>query len=98
LFDLRASAVHQHQADAEAVEQGDVVNQVRKALVGDGFAVETDDKGLAAKGIDVRSRVAERLDEFKRAGFVIHGRSLEVSFVVGAVQRVESRCALNSSR
>jgi hypothetical protein len=62
-FDLRARAVHQHQAYAGAAQQVDVLRQHRELAVGHDFAAEGDDEGLAAKGVEIRRRRAEPGDE-----------------------------------
>jgi len=52
LFDLRPRAMHQHQADAEAVQQREVVNQAGEVRVGNRLAGEADDEGAAAMRVD----------------------------------------------
>ena len=42
-LDLRACPVYQHQADSEAVEQGNIMHQIGKAVGGDGLAAENQD-------------------------------------------------------
>ena len=66
LFDLRPGSMHEHEFDAKAVEQGDIVDQVGKGLIGDGLAAEGNDKHAATKGVDVRRRLPEPANELFR--------------------------------
>ena len=54
LVNLRPYAVYQHQADAQAVEQGKIMDVVGKILILHRFAAERNDKGFIAVGVDVR--------------------------------------------
>ena len=63
LFDLRAHAMDQYQADAQAVEQRDILHQGGEAAVVEQRAIEAHDENLTAKGIDIRGGVAEPGDE-----------------------------------
>lgn len=51
--DLRPCAVNHHQANAQTMQQPDIVDDVGEILVFDGFPTEHDDKRLAAVGIDI---------------------------------------------
>jgi hypothetical protein len=55
--------MHQHQPDAESVQQGDVVHQFRKARVGHRLAAEGDDEGASAMGVDIGRGLAHPVDE-----------------------------------
>jgi hypothetical protein len=77
--DLRPRAMHQHQADAHAVEQRDVVDQRLRGTGLEHFAAEGDDEGTTAKGVDVGRRLAHPGDQagvgigLAAAGFQGHG-------------------------
>ena len=45
--------MHQHQAYPQAAQQRDVIDQVMKAVVLDGFATEKHDNGLALVCMDI---------------------------------------------
>ena len=62
-LDLRPRAVHQHQPDAGAVEQVDVVGEHRELALLDHITAEGDDQCLAAKRMEIRRRRAEPCDE-----------------------------------
>jgi len=66
-LDLRARAVHQHQAHAEAVQQHQVVDDIAEIRVGDTLARQHHDEGAVAVGIDIGRSVAEPID------VVVHG-------------------------
>ena len=68
--DLRARAMHQHQADAERGEQVAVVGEALRALAGGDLAAEADDEGTAAEGVDVGRGAAHPGHELGRG--VIH--------------------------
>ena len=53
-LDLRPGAVHQHQPDAEAVQQGDVVDQTGKGPARHSLAAEGDHKGATPVSMDIR--------------------------------------------
>ena len=55
--------MHQHQADAQADQQIDVVGQGLGELAGHRLAAEGDDEGLAAEGVDVGRDRPEPGDE-----------------------------------
>ena len=57
LFNLGSGAVHQHQAQPERVEQGDIVDQFVKA-VAERLAAEGNDDRRAAVRLDVGGRLA----------------------------------------
>ena len=65
-LDLRPRAVDDDQVHAEAVQEVEVVDDAEKRVVGDDFASERDDEGLAAKRVDIRRRRADPLDERAR--------------------------------
>ena len=57
--DLRARAMHQHQADAQGSEQVAILRQrLCQGALGH-LAVEADDEGAAAKGMDIGRRLAK---------------------------------------
>ena len=62
-LDLRPYTVHQHQPDPQAVQQVDIVRQLHKSPVRHQLAAKCDDKGLAAKTMDIRRGRAEPVDE-----------------------------------
>ena len=66
LFDLRACAVDQHQPDAEAGEQIEVVRQLNELAVRDHFAAEGDYEGTSAERVDIRRDGTEPCDEVSR--------------------------------
>ena len=51
--DLRPRAVNHHQANAQTMQQPDIVDDVGEILVFDGFPAEHDDKRFAAVGVDI---------------------------------------------
>ena len=59
LVDLRAGAVDQYQAHTEAVEQGDIVDDVGKVFVLRSRAPQHQHKGLAPVCIDVGCGISE---------------------------------------
>ena len=59
LVDLRAGAVDQDQAHAQAVEQGDVVNDVGKVFVLRSLAPQHQHEGLAPVRVDVGCGIPE---------------------------------------
>ncbi len=62
-LDLRPGAVDQDQADAQAMEGGQVVYQVAKTLVRHRLAPKGDDEGAPAMGVDIGGGVAEPAHE-----------------------------------
>ena len=58
-FDLRARAVHQHQAHAEAVQQHQVVDDIAEVGIGHAFTGQHHHKGAVAVGVDIGGRVTE---------------------------------------
>ncbi|MNZ79039.1 hypothetical protein D3C78_976320 [compost metagenome] len=63
-FDLRAGAVNQHQAHAQAVQQHQVVDDIAEVRVFNAVAGQHDDKGAIAVGVDVRRSVTKPIDVF----------------------------------
>ena len=63
LLDLRPGAVDQHQAYAEAVEEGNVVYQAGQSPCRDGLAAEGKDERPSAVGVDVGRGLAKPGDE-----------------------------------
>ncbi len=63
-FDLRSGAVHNNHLDAKRMQQRQVLRQHRQGAGGDQFARKGDDKGLAAKGMDIGRDRAQPLYEF----------------------------------
>ena len=57
--DLRPHAVHQHQLDTEAVQQGEVVKQMVEIRAQRGLAAETDDAHTAVVRVRVRCNGAQ---------------------------------------
>src|SRR5271154_2067919 len=53
-LDLWTRSVHNNEADAEAVQKIQVVNDAQECVVCDHFAAEGDDEGLAAKRMNIR--------------------------------------------
>ena len=51
--------MHQYQTDAEAVEQGDILNQLKEAWGLHQFAAEGDDNGASAVCIDIGGGTTE---------------------------------------
>ena len=49
------AAVHDDEANAEAVEQVEIMDDAEERFVGHDFAAERDDERLAAKGVDIRA-------------------------------------------
>ena len=68
LLDLRARAVHQHQPDAEAGKQVEVMRQLDELAVRDHFAAERDHESAPAERVDVRRDGTEPGDEFGGGG------------------------------
>jgi hypothetical protein len=62
LLDLGAGAMHQHQAHAEALQHGDVVDQPRESRVLHRLAAEGDHEGPPPVRIDVGGGIAEPVD------------------------------------
>ena len=62
-LDLRPAAVHDDQADAQAVQQVEVVHDAEERVVGDDLAAESDDERLAAKRVHVRRGSADPVHE-----------------------------------
>ena len=58
-LDLRPAAEGDHKFDAEAAEQGNVVDDVDEVAVFDGVTGHGEDDGAAAVGVDVRRGVAK---------------------------------------
>ena len=52
-FDLRADAVHQHDAHAQADQEVDVLRQAGEFAVLQSFAADGQHEGLAAVGVDI---------------------------------------------
>jgi len=52
-IDLRPCAVDHHQANAEAVQQANVIDDAGKVLMLDGFTAQHDDKGFSPMGINI---------------------------------------------
>jgi hypothetical protein len=71
-FDLRTRAVHEHEFDAEAVEQRDIVNDVREIRMLDRIATEHQDKRFTAVRIDIGRRIAKPFDVILAGA--VHGR------------------------
>ncbi|MCY1546208.1 hypothetical protein D9M68_821960 [compost metagenome] len=61
-LDLRARAVHQHQAHAHAVQQHQVVDDIAEVRVSDPLAGQHHHEGAVPVGVDVRSSVAQPVD------------------------------------
>jgi hypothetical protein len=61
-FDLWAGTVDQHQANAQAVQQHQVMNDVAEVRVLNAVARKHDDEGAIPVGIDIGGRVAEPID------------------------------------
>ena len=64
LIDLRASTMYQHQANAQAVKQGDILNDVGKVVVFDRLSAKHNDKGFTPVCINVRRRAAKQANTF----------------------------------
>src|SRR3984893_8767652 len=62
-LDLRTRSVHDHQPDAEAVQEVEVVDDPQKGVVGDDLAAKRDHESLAAKSMNVRRGRAYPLHE-----------------------------------
>ena len=73
LVDLRARAMHQHQLDAQRVQQRDVMHDVAEVLVVHGLAAEQQHEGLAAMPVDVGRGVAEPVHVLVAHGVVKRG-------------------------
>jgi hypothetical protein len=102
--DLRPRAMHQHQADAHAVEQRDVMDQrLRRARL-QHFAAEGDDEGAAAKGVDVGRRLAHPGDQagigvgLAAAGLQGHGAGLPFFGLAARDAGVLARAACAAGR
>jgi len=77
--DLRASAMDEDQPDAQAIEQGQVMDQVGELGIGQHFPTESNYKGAAPKGAYVRRGLAKPAD---KGGFLLFfSHSLQVSSV-----------------
>ena len=63
-FYLRARAVDQHQAHAQAVQQHQVMDDIAEVGVLHTVAGQHDDKGAVAVGIDVGRSVTKPIDVF----------------------------------
>ena len=74
--DLRARAIDHHQADPQAVQQANVIDDAGKIFMLNGFAAKHDDKRFSPMGVDIGNRMAESLDQFgsKPPPFVKRGR------------------------
>ena len=55
--------MHQHQAHAERIEQVDVVNQIDEILTQHRLAAKCEDKGFAAKSVDIGRGGTKPFDE-----------------------------------
>ena len=75
-LDLRPRAVDDDEADAEAVQQVQVVDDAEERVVGDDLAAERDDERPAAERVDVRRRRADPLHERARRRGVGGGRGV----------------------
>ena len=60
---VRASTVDQHQPNAQVIEQGEIVHQIRKLGVGQHLPAEGDHKGAATKGTDIGRGLAKPVDK-----------------------------------
>ncbi len=60
---LGANAEHYHQAHAQGVQQGQVLNQLLSSARRHGFAFNQDDKGSPPVGIDVRGGITKPVDK-----------------------------------
>ena len=65
-IDLRPGAVHQHQPDAEGIEEREVVDERGKGAAFDRFAAEMHHEGSTPVRVDVGGRVAKPLHESAR--------------------------------
>ena len=63
-FDLRARAMHQHQAHTQAVKQHQVVDDIAEVGVVHTIAGQHDHKGAVAVGVDVGRSVTKPIDVF----------------------------------
>ena len=80
--DLRTRAINHHQADPEAVQQANVIDDAGKIFMLNGFAAKHDDKRFSPMGVDIGNRMAESLDQFGST-FLHHGTTLnECLFVI----------------
>ncbi len=52
-LDLRSGAMHQHQPDAQAVQQGQVMDQIGKTGIGHRLAAQADHEGAVPVGVDI---------------------------------------------
>ena len=71
-LDLRASTIHDDQANTQAMQQADVIDNTGEILMLNGFATQHDDKRLSPVGVDIGNRMAESLDQFDST-FLHHG-------------------------
>ncbi len=62
-LDLRARAVHQHYADAGAVQKVDVVREFDELALGEYFSAEGEYECLAAERVEIGGDGAEPTDE-----------------------------------
>jgi hypothetical protein len=63
-LDLRACTVYQHQANTEAAEQGNIIDQVMKTVILDSLAAKQNDHGFAPVRMNIGRRVSEPFDVF----------------------------------
>ena len=63
LMHLGANAEYHHQAHAQGVQQGQVLNQLLSSARRHGFAFNQDDKGSPPVGIDVRGGITKPVDK-----------------------------------
>ena len=66
LFDPGPSPVNDDEVDPQAAHQREVVDDAVKLRVRGRLAIDLDDEGAAAMGVDVGSRAAEPVDEAHR--------------------------------
>ena len=98
-LDLWPSAVHQHQADAEAVEQRDIVRQAGETAVAQRLAIKGENEGAATMGVDVGRGVAKPFDERIGAGCALFCHWIEFPLICGSSHSINSnspclkRCA-----
>ena len=74
--DLGPRAVHQHDADAESDQQGQVLGQHRQGAGGHQFTGESHDESLAAECMNIRRDGTQPLDELGRVFHLPHYNSL----------------------
>jgi hypothetical protein len=65
-LDLRAHPVDDHDPDAQAVQQVEVVDDAEERVVGDDLAAERDHEGLVSERVDVGRRRTNPLHEAAR--------------------------------